>query len=287
MDKGTLKLVRCLECGMIYVRSLDESFADGSFYQSEAAPYYLSEEKLRGDYSPARYRREIRLLRRFVKAGAVLDVGCSTGGFLYQLDQRYRGQFELFGTDVPSEATKFAESKGVKIISGDFLNSPERLTYHAITFWAVLEHVSNPAAFLKQALKMLKPGGICIALVPNIESLAVKLLGARYRYILPQHLNYFSSGTLRRLAQNAGFEILSVRTMHFNPAVIWQDRRNDSGLVSDFDRAKLLAKTNSLKESKALLPLRLAYNLSERVLNFFGLADNVVIVGSKIAPNGR
>jgi 2-polyprenyl-3-methyl-5-hydroxy-6-metoxy-1,4-benzoquinol methylase/Zn ribbon nucleic-acid-binding protein len=287
LAKRGLKLVQCVACGMIYVNELDRAFADGSFYAAEAAPFYLSEEKLRGDYAPTRYARETRLLQKHVKSGAVLDVGCSTGGFLWQLNRARSGDYRIYGMDVPSEATRFASGKGVEILPGEFLARQDESRFDAITFWAVLEHVAAPGEFLKQANRLLKPGGRCFVLVPNIRSLAVRMLGGRYRYILPQHLNYFSGGTLRRLAESAGLEIVETRTMHFNPLVIWQDRKNANGLVSDADRVRLLGKTNAMKESKALAPRRMAYGTTERLLGALGLADNVAVVARKKAPVGE
>ena len=277
MTKGELRLVRCRDCGMIYLAELATPFADGSYYQAEAAPFYLSEDKLRGDFSPARYRREIRLLRRHGPAGRVLDVGCSTGGFLYHLNQTFPGAYQIYGMDVPSEATRHAEQKGIRVLPGSFLELQEP-QFDAITFWAVLEHVAAPKDFLSQAKRLLHPGGICLVLVPNIRSLAVRILGSKYRYILPQHINYFSLETLARLVESAGLRVIRKTTTHFNPAVIWQDRRSSTGLVSDEDRARLLGQTNALKEHKALGPLRLAYAAAEKMLGFAGLADNAVIV---------
>ena len=57
-----------------------------------------------------------------------------------------------------------------------------------------------------------------------MKSLAVRFLGARYRYIYPQHLNYFTRQTLSGLVE-ARFSVVDFRSTHFNPIVIWQDWR--------------------------------------------------------------
>ena len=71
---------------------------------------------------------------------------------------------------------------------------------------------------------MLRPGGHCFILVPNFRIAATRLLGKRYRYILPQHINYFTHRTLRLLAPPALEEVYYIST-HFNPVVIAQDFR--------------------------------------------------------------
>ena len=35
-------------------------------------------------------------------------------------------------------------------------------------------------------------------LTPNMNSLAVRLIGAKYRYIFPEHLNYFTPQTMKK-----------------------------------------------------------------------------------------
>jgi 2-polyprenyl-3-methyl-5-hydroxy-6-metoxy-1,4-benzoquinol methylase len=265
---------------MIFAAEAPSEFAGGEFYQTTGSAFYSSEDKLAGDYSPVRYTREIKLLHRFCPKGRVLDVGCSTGGFLYYLRERFPADYQVTGTDVAAGALEIAASKGIPVIAENFLTleTPE---YDAITFWAVLEHIARPADFLQKAHALLGPGGYCFALVPNFRSLAVRILGAKYRYILPQHLNYFSLKTLVQLIESRGFQVVHSTTTHFNPVVILQDLRSKTGWVPDQDRAALLVKTNSLKSNPMLAPARACYRLAERFLGAFGLADNAVVIARK------
>jgi 2-polyprenyl-3-methyl-5-hydroxy-6-metoxy-1,4-benzoquinol methylase len=229
-----------------------------------------------------RYAREIRVLRKFCLRGRILDVGCSTGGFLYRLGECFPNDYKVVGTDVATGALDVAEKKGVPVLRENFFALAGSEQFQAITFWAVLEHVAEPAEFLRKARELLREGGYCFVLVPNVRSLAVRLLGAKYRYILPQHINYFSPATLGRLVEKSGFAVVLSTTTHFNPIVIAQDfRSRGARFVPDKDRASLLVKTNSLKSNPLLLPVRWAYEVLERVLGALGLADNVLIVCRK------
>jgi hypothetical protein len=96
---------------------------------------------------------------------------------------------------------------------------------------------------------------------------------------LPQHINYFSRQTLVQLLLKEGFEPVAIRTTHFNPLVIAQDFRRKGEFVPDRDRANLLRKTNALKRSALLIPLRLGYSVFEKLLGRLGLADNLLIIG--------
>jgi 2-polyprenyl-3-methyl-5-hydroxy-6-metoxy-1,4-benzoquinol methylase len=165
---------------MIYANPVPAEIATGVFYD-RAGQEYLSPEKLEGDYSDVRFQRELRLFRHFCPSGHVLDVGCSSGAFLYQLNKRYPRDYEICGMDVSGPPLDYAAKMGIPIIKGDFLAHPFEKSFDAVTFWAVMEHLFEPQSFLKKAASVLKPGGLCFILVPNMHSLAVRVLGAKYR----------------------------------------------------------------------------------------------------------
>ena len=279
-EKGALRVVRCSCCGMLFANPVEAQFAEGAFYDRLAAPYYLSPDKLESDYTPVRFARELRLFRRFCYGGSVLDVGCSTGAFLHQLENRFPGDYSTLGTDVAGPALDHAESRGVPVLRTPFLEHDfGEQRFDAVTFWAVLEHLAEPGEFLAKAAALLKAAGHCFVLVPNMNSLAVRCLGTRYRYIMDEHLNYFTAGTLRRLvAQEPTFTIAALTSTHFNPVVIWQDWCSRERRVPDAERARLLRRTTGWKQNSLLAPVRWMYAGAERILGSFCLADNLAIV---------
>src|SRR5690242_21876209 len=95
LHKKDMRLVRCNLCSMIYTNPIDEGWASGLAYDKLALPYYLSPDKVESDYAPVRFERELNLFRRFCKSGRVLDIGCSTGAFLFQLKTRFPGNYDV------------------------------------------------------------------------------------------------------------------------------------------------------------------------------------------------
>jgi 2-polyprenyl-3-methyl-5-hydroxy-6-metoxy-1,4-benzoquinol methylase len=278
LQKGELRLVRCRQCTMIYANPVPAEFASGEYYGRAGMDYYLSPAKLESDYAAVRFERELRLFRNHCQGGAVLDVGCSSGAFLFQLNQRFPGCYQVLGTDVSGPPLDYAESRGVTVVRGNFLEQDfGGRRFDAVTFWAVLEHLAAPQQFLAKAGSVLKPDGRCFVLVPNMKSLAARSLGARYRYVYPQHLNYFTRATLPRLVA-AHFSVIEFGSTHFNPIVIWQDRRGGGKDVSNRERAQLLQRTTAYKQNPVLWPLQALYGLTERTLGAMSLADNLVVV---------
>jgi len=275
--KGSLRLVRCGRCAMVYANPVPAEFASGRYYDQAGAEYYLCPAKLESDYAAARFERELRLFRKHCRSGRVLDVGCSSGAFLFQLQRRFPGDYEILGTDVSGAPLAYAESHGVPVARGDFLTCDfGARQFEAVTFWAVLEHLAEPRPFLERAWSALKPGGLCFVLVPNLKSLAMRSLGARYRYVYPQHLNYFTKATLRQLVAER-FSVVESRCTHFNPLVLWQDWRGRGEEVSNQERAALLKRTTAYKQKPWLKPVKALYRLTEQTLGAFGLADNLAM----------
>jgi 2-polyprenyl-3-methyl-5-hydroxy-6-metoxy-1,4-benzoquinol methylase len=276
LRKNQLILVRCKNCAMIYANPVPAEMG-GEYYDNLGTPFYLSPEKLESDYAGVRFERELRLFQKYCSQGTVLDVGCSTGAFLFQL--KSRGNYRVMGTDISKPALDHARSRELEIIDTSFLDHDFGETrFDAITFWAVTEHLLEPKKFLNKAAALLKAGGHCFILVPNMESLAVRLLGKKYRYIFPQHVNYFTAKTLEEFSLTENFEITASGSMHFNPIVIWQDFRNKGGFVPDEQRAALLKRTTAYKQNPVLKPLKIIYRHAEKILGDLNLADNLFIV---------
>jgi 2-polyprenyl-3-methyl-5-hydroxy-6-metoxy-1,4-benzoquinol methylase len=278
MQKGKLQLVQCRHCSMVYANPVAQELATGSFYDRAGVPFYLSPAKVESDYSPVRFERELKLFRSHCQKGDVLDVGCSTGAFLYQLKTRFPSDYTVTGTDVSGAPLDYAESRGVPVIRGDFLTHDFGAhKFDVVTFWAVMEHLTEPGRFLEKAASILKPAGLCFILVPNMQSLAVRLLGAKYRYIFAPHVNYFSKHTLRKFVE-PHFTVIDHKSTHFNPIVILKDARSSGNEVPDEQRADLLKRTTSYKRNPLLKPVKRLYQGMETLLGAFSLADNIVVV---------
>jgi 2-polyprenyl-3-methyl-5-hydroxy-6-metoxy-1,4-benzoquinol methylase len=264
---------------MVYMNPVPAEMASGQYYDA-AGDEYLTPEKIASDYADVRFERELKLFRTHCPRGSVLDVGCSSGGFLHQLKQRFPDDYTVLGTDVATGPLVQAAKMGVPTVQGAFLEQSFPEKFDAVTFWAVMEHLSAPGLFLRKAVSLLKPGGHCFMLTPSLGSLAVRLLGRKYRYIFAEHLNYFTPKTMRQFAGRE-LEIVDLKSTHFNPLVILKDFRGGEREVPRAERVRLLQKTTGYKNSRWLLPVKLGYRAAESVLAAGMLADNIAIVGRR------
>ena len=200
-------LARCGSCSLVWLHN--RPLVDG-MWRHYGDRYDRSVIAAGGDANRWRGRRATLLA--FESQGKLLDIGCSSGGFLASLRSP---SWQLFGIEMSEWAAKLArERSGAEVLVGDALDARFAPgTFDAITCFHVLEHLPQPAEVLARIGEWLKPGGIFYVMTPNIDSVGARVFGS-YWYALevPRHLYLFSPASLRKLCQSAGLEELSLTT---------------------------------------------------------------------------
>jgi 2-polyprenyl-3-methyl-5-hydroxy-6-metoxy-1,4-benzoquinol methylase len=141
---------------------------------------------------------------------SVLDIGCATGAMLLHL--RDRG-WRVTGVEIsPSaEYARAARSLDVRSLPLEENHFPEE-SFDLVLASHVLEHLNDPGSFVREARRLLRPGGRCLVSTPNIAGFQAPLCGSRWRSAIFDHLYLFSVRTLRALLKGAGFTIEGVYT---------------------------------------------------------------------------
>lgn len=202
------QLVRCASCSLVWLQAPPPP--------SEMAQHYGADYDRAiagGGEDPDHWRGRRETLLRYKSSGAILDLGCSTGGFLASLKSP---SWELFGIEMSEWVARQAEARsGARIFVGDILDAPfPPGSFDAITCFHVFEHLYQPREVLARVYEWLKPGGIFYTMMPNIDSAGARIFGSYwYALELPRHLYHFSPQSLRNLANSVGLQELSV-TVH-------------------------------------------------------------------------
>lgn len=200
-------IVKCHSCGLVYLgnppdsdRLYDDYYGD----DPKSADYHNDSPDTSLRELFAINQQRIDLMKKFMPAGNLLDIGCGRGFFL---KTAYDHGYGVSGIDVSEKAIDYArrefhvdaESIPVENLSGR--------RFDLITLWHVLEHFSDPFIVLRQIHELLADGGICVIEVPNLHSL--KFMLARKKWQGGNHPLYhrifFTASTLRKSILAAGF----------------------------------------------------------------------------------
>ena len=209
-------ILRCPSCGLIFrsvlpsAAELDDIYADAYFDAAagdiggQGYSDYVGEAELHRESA----RDRLRLLARFVEPGRLLDVGAAAGFFV---DEAGSAGWDAAGIDIaPSMVGWGREHLGVRLELGALASSeqaPESLA--AVTMWDYIEHATDPRGDVEAAFRLLQPGGVLALSTGDVDSLAARISGRRWHLLTPRHHNYyFSAGTLDRLLESVGYELL-------------------------------------------------------------------------------
>lgn len=146
------------------------------------------------------------------QVGKLLEVGCGAGDYLNLM--RNRG-WDVEGVDFDTEAAKNAsEQFDIKVHSGQLkdINYPDG-NFDAITMSHVIEHIFDPVSLLQECRRILKPTGCLVIITPNVKSYGHSYFNSGWRALEPpRHVFLYSSLSLKRLADKAGFNDVDVFT---------------------------------------------------------------------------
>lgn len=184
--------------------------------KQEIEEYYQQKltDSYQGDFYQPRYHRFLDLLKKKKKA-RILDIGCGAGDLLLMLKEQ--GFEKAEGLDYSQKAKDFTEKRGLKITLCDIENETPlfKEEFDVIVCGDILEHIFEPAFFLKKIKKFLRKGGWLLISVPNagwylngiLLTFFPQLLRLSPAFGVWTHCNQFTFFTLKRFLQDSGFNV--------------------------------------------------------------------------------
>ena len=160
------------------------------------------------------------------ESSKVLEIGCSSGHFLYHVKKLVG---EVVGVDYDKEAAKYAaEQCSCKTYSGDFNQikfEPEY--FDVVCTIQTLEHVQDPITFMRDLKKLVKKDGLIFVEVPNLYDPLITIYANKIYnkfYFHDAHIYYFSVKSLQAVMKKAGIvgKVEFVQDYNFLNHVHWQ-----------------------------------------------------------------
>ena len=159
----------------------------------------------------------LKLLPRAHFIETALDVGCGDGATGEILKIKY-GVKVVVGIEANKEHAKKAETKIDKVIANN-AEDAHALPFHSnqfdlIVMADILEHFVDPWNTLARYRDFLKPNGVLLASIPNIQHwrTVMNLLRGEWQYtnwgtLDRTHLRFFTKSSIKDLFNQSGFEI--------------------------------------------------------------------------------
>ena len=153
----------------------------------------------------AQFRSEGEFIRRYIRSGRAMDIGCSTGEFLEAIGW----EDERFGMEISEFARAIAMEKGVRFDRDIF---SETDFFDLVIFRGTIQHLDEPFKFMKHTYSALRPGGYVVFLAtPNTNSPFYRLkktlpfIDAARNFYIPDDVG------LRQTLINFGFVVRETR----------------------------------------------------------------------------
>lgn len=188
------------ECSATGMRFwLPESLAgDEKFYRE------LS-RKWQNYYRSDRWEYEIARSALGPGRQSLLEIGCGRGYFLQSLESMVDDAIglELNNSAVENKVTSF-EIRNQRL---EDIAASMPACFDAVCSFQVLEHVTDPAGFIGDCVKAVRPGGLIILSTPNYAH-PDHFQGKDPFDMPPHHLNHFTEDTFKRIASGMNLELV-------------------------------------------------------------------------------
>ena len=209
VSRGPLELVWCSSCTLLQLAHSyepEELYGDNYGYRSG-----LNGSMLR---HLARKATSLEMLVGLSRRDAVLDIGSNDGTLL---GAYATGSIHRIGID--PTAARFAEyyPQDTEIVA-DFFSAPRffevsEARARIITSIAMFYDLEDPVAFARDVCECLAPDGVWHFEQSYMPSM---LRSAAYDTVCHEHVEYYSLGTVRRILEQVGLELIDVRFNRVN-----------------------------------------------------------------------
>ncbi len=148
--------------------------------------------------------RRLDLIRRYVdiEDARVLDIGCGIGTYVKKLDEV---SGDAYGVDIDPARVREGKSGTLSVAVSERLPFADA-SFDMVLLNEVIEHVDDDAATLREACRVVRPGGHVIIYAPNrlypFETHGV-YLGKRYVFGNIPLVNYLPDPLRKRLVPHA------------------------------------------------------------------------------------
>ena len=206
-DRVHYRIVRCRGCGLVRSDPVSDEATHVRLYAASTLDYAAEIPNLVSTYT--RYLR--RAMRRSPGREHLLEIGCGNG---FMLDAALDlGFARASGVEPSLDAVRQASPRVRDSIVQEAMRPGlfRDATFDVVCMFQTLDHVSRPQELLQECRRVLRPGGVFLALHHDVRALSARVLGERSPIFDVEHTYLYSNTTMRRLLQRVGLRVLENR----------------------------------------------------------------------------
>lgn len=154
-------------------------------------------------------------------ARTVVEIGCGAGALGAEF-KRINPHCEYIGLEVHAESARLAAQRLDRVIVGNVEQLDADIaagSVDCLVYGDVLEHLADPWAVLARHRTWLRPEGVVVACIPNVQHWSVLrgLISGQWRYtdegLLDRtHLRFFTLEGIHEMFARAGLEVIDTLT---------------------------------------------------------------------------
>lgn len=259
-------LTKCRKCSFVFCKRIPTTQELLAVYKGYPRNHNISLITIK------RYHELLDVFESYKKTNKILDIGCGDGYFLREAKNR---GWQVYGTEYTDDAFEIGKQKGIIMHQG--ILDPENYNaneFDIITSFEVIEHINNPQPEIHNIKKILRPGGLFYVTTPNFNSVSRFLAKKAWNIICyPEHLSYYTTGSMNRFLKNEGFKKVKIETtgISLNRLKVSYDIKNQNtgseNKVSTDEGLRQKSETNFLFKTMK--------NSVNFVLNLFKIGDSL------------
>jgi 2-polyprenyl-3-methyl-5-hydroxy-6-metoxy-1,4-benzoquinol methylase len=199
---------KCPSCDLIYISNRPSLKEIEKLYNNNDDANRSADASISGFFSKRLHaRHHLRIIKKFIKNGSMLEIGPGEGSFLYEA--RKEG-FEVGGIELNNIQANFIKNKlGISceespLDAFSFGGKKFDVIYHR----DVISHFYDPIAEFRKMNERLKDNGFLIFETGNLGNVEEKYFKLFTSFQLPDHLFFFSEKNLKELLRRTGFEFV-------------------------------------------------------------------------------
>lgn len=297
-------IVSCRACGFSYVNPRLPSEVLHRKLQEWAEQDVVDDERLRVAFEPSTmdfYRAYYDSLEPHVRTPGrrQLDVGCATGALLSVGRDRH---WEVEGVELGKASARYASDVlGMRIHNESLYEFTPTGPYDLVSFLEVIEHLEHPAKALAHLHGLLREDGLLLLSTPNFDSLYRRLFGTDWWVVNceDEHIMFFTPKSIRFALEQAGFEVLELRTRSIDLAGLFKTFKSrlrpsaGTAVPSDEDDHGYYAARDGKEAVKAWLKRAGILTLTRKAMHgldtlfsrpwspLFGLGEQLVVIARR------